>query len=130
MGGHSTGLLRGCVRNVLSGESPQGTIPRRFGNRSCVGAQARQDARWQRERTQPRNRYGQYIHGTAAGDRGSGGVVSASGAAESATAIKGVKARRILVVDDNSDAAALLAVLLELEGHEVQTAADAGEAVN
>jgi CheY-like chemotaxis protein len=56
-------------------------------------------------------------------------VVSAPGATESATAIKGVKARRILVVDDNSDAAALLAVLLELEGHEVQTAADGGEAV-
>jgi CheY-like chemotaxis protein len=57
-------------------------------------------------------------------------VLSAPAAAGSATAIKGVKARRILVVDDNSDAAALLAVLLELEGHEVQTAADGGEAVN
>jgi CheY-like chemotaxis protein len=33
------------------------------------------------------------------------------------------------VVDDNGDAAALLAVLLQLEGHEVQTAADGGEAV-
>jgi CheY-like chemotaxis protein len=57
-------------------------------------------------------------------------VLSAPAAAESATAIKGVKARRILVVDDNSDAAALLAVLLELEGYEVQTAADGGEAVS
>ena len=57
-------------------------------------------------------------------------VPSAPGAAESATAIEAVKARRILVVDDNSDAAALLTVLLELEGHEVQTAADGGEAVN
>jgi CheY-like chemotaxis protein len=57
-------------------------------------------------------------------------VTRAPRAAVSATAIKGVKARRILVVDDNSDAAALLAVLLELEGHEVQTAADGGEAVN
>ncbi|MDB6160682.1 MAG: luxQ 1 [Gammaproteobacteria bacterium] len=50
--------------------------------------------------------------------------------APAAAAIKGVKARRILVVDDNSDAAALLAVLLELEGNEVQTANDGGEAVN
>jgi CheY-like chemotaxis protein len=52
-----------------------------------------------------------------------------SSAAEPATAIKGVEARRILVVDDNDDAAALLAVLLELEGHEVQTAANGGDAV-
>jgi len=51
-------------------------------------------------------------------------------AAKSATTIKGLKARRILVVDDNDDAAALLAVLLELEGHEVQTAADGGDAVD
>jgi CheY-like chemotaxis protein len=57
-------------------------------------------------------------------------VARAPRAAESAVAIKGGKARRILVVDDNSDAAALLAVLLELEGHEVRTAADGGEAVN
>jgi CheY-like chemotaxis protein len=46
-------------------------------------------------------------------------------ATESATA----KTRRILVVDDNDDAAALLAVLLELEGHDVQTAANGGDAV-
>src|SRR3981081_1550233 len=44
--------------------------------------------------------------------------------------VKGHQARRILVVDDNDDAAALLAVLLQLEGHEVQTAADGGEAVD
>ena len=57
-------------------------------------------------------------------------VAKAPRAAESAMALKGGKARRILVVDDNSDASALLAVLLELEGHEVKTAADGGEAVN
>ena len=57
-------------------------------------------------------------------------VAGAPRAAQAAKAIKGGKARRILVVDDNSDAAALLAVLLELEGHEVQTAADGGDAVN
>jgi CheY-like chemotaxis protein len=45
-------------------------------------------------------------------------------------AIVGVQARRILVVDANDHAAALLAVLLQLEGHEVQTAAGAGEAVD
>jgi CheY-like chemotaxis protein len=50
-------------------------------------------------------------------------------AAEPAT-IDGARARRILVVDDNGDAAALLAILLQLEGHEVQTAADGGEAVD
>jgi CheY-like chemotaxis protein len=50
-------------------------------------------------------------------------------AAEPATTMKDAKARRILVVDDNSDAAALLAVLLELEGHEVQTAANGGDAL-
>jgi CheY-like chemotaxis protein len=45
------------------------------------------------------------------------------------TALNRVKTRRFLVVDDNDDAAALLAVLLELEGHEVQTAADGADAV-
>jgi CheY-like chemotaxis protein len=44
--------------------------------------------------------------------------------------LKGETARRILVVDDNGDAAALLAVLLRLEGHEVQTAANGSEAVD
>jgi CheY-like chemotaxis protein len=41
-----------------------------------------------------------------------------------------IKARRILVVDVNDHAATLLAVLLQLEGHDVQTAAGAGEAVD
>jgi CheY-like chemotaxis protein len=44
--------------------------------------------------------------------------------------VKGTAAWRILVVDDNADAAALLAVLLRLEGHEVQTAANGIEAVD
>jgi CheY-like chemotaxis protein len=57
-------------------------------------------------------------------------MASASAAMEAAKAIKGVKARRILVVDDNGDAAALLAVLLQLEGHEVQTAAGGDEAID
>ena len=39
-------------------------------------------------------------------------------------------ARRILVVDDNADAAAFLAVLLQLEGHEVLTAVNCDEAVD
>ena len=37
--------------------------------------------------------------------------------------------KRILVVDDNTDAAQSLAVLLEMEGHEVRTAADGHEAI-
>ena len=48
---------------------------------------------------------------------------------EPAAAVKSGKSRRFLVVDDNDDAAALLAVLLELEGHEVLTAANGGDAV-
>lgn len=44
--------------------------------------------------------------------------------------MQGDKAWRILVVDDNDDAAALLAVLLRLEGHEVQTAANGREALD
>jgi CheY-like chemotaxis protein len=50
--------------------------------------------------------------------------------AEAAPVIESVEVRRILVVDDNGDAAALLAVLLQLEGHEVQTASNGGEAVD
>jgi len=42
--------------------------------------------------------------------------------AEVVPAIQPVKARRILVVDDNADSAASLSVLLELEGHEVRSA--------
>jgi CheY-like chemotaxis protein len=56
-------------------------------------------------------------------------TASTSSAAKPAAVIEGIKARRFLVVDDNDDAAALLAVLLELEGHEVQTAANGGDAV-
>jgi CheY-like chemotaxis protein len=56
-------------------------------------------------------------------------VGEASLPADPVTRTEGASARRILVVDDNGDAAALLAVLLQLEGHEVQTAADGGEAV-
>jgi CheY-like chemotaxis protein len=51
-------------------------------------------------------------------------------ATEPAPATKGVEVRRILVVDDNCELAGLLAVLLQLEGHEVQTAADGGEALD
>ena len=51
-------------------------------------------------------------------------------AAEPAPVIERVEVRRILVVDDNGDVAALLAVLLQLEGHEVQTAANGSEAVD
>jgi CheY-like chemotaxis protein len=56
-------------------------------------------------------------------------AANASRGAQSAL-VSDSKARRILVVDDNGDAAAFLAVLLQLEGHEVQLAADAGEAVD
>jgi len=45
-------------------------------------------------------------------------------------AILDARARRILVVDPNDHAATLLAVLLQLEGHEVQTAGGAGEAID
>lgn len=38
-------------------------------------------------------------------------------------------ARRVLIVDDSRDAADCLAMLLEMEGHEVQTAYDGLEAV-
>lgn len=44
--------------------------------------------------------------------------------------VTGKAAWRILVVDNNGDAATLLAVLLQLEGHEVVTATNGGEAVS
>lgn len=49
------------------------------------------------------------------------------GAPDTASAVKGKgapAARRIMVVDDNPDAAATLAILLQLKGHEAFTAAD------
>ena len=48
---------------------------------------------------------------------------------EAATMTESPCGRRFLIVDDNGDAAALLAVLLQLEGHEVQTSASADEAL-
>ena len=48
---------------------------------------------------------------------------------EAAQAIEGPRGRRFLILDDNGDAAALLAVLLQLEGHEVQTADSGDEAL-
>jgi PAS domain S-box-containing protein len=39
------------------------------------------------------------------------------------------RGQRVLVVDDNTDAAASLALLLEMEGYEVRTAADGQEAI-
>jgi len=39
------------------------------------------------------------------------------------------RARRVLVVDDNEDAANTLAMLLQLEGHEIRTAYSATEAL-
>jgi PAS domain S-box-containing protein len=42
---------------------------------------------------------------------------------------RGVARRRVLVVDDNTDAAISLAMLLEHQGHEVATAHDGAEAV-
>jgi signal transduction histidine kinase len=58
------------------------------------------------------------------------GAATLSSLNETVTPLKTERARRILVVDDNDDAAALLAVLLRLEGHEVQTAADGREALD
>ncbi len=49
---------------------------------------------------------------------------------EEADAAKPIAGRRILIVDDNRDAALSLALMLNLMGNETQSAADGGEAVN
>jgi PAS domain S-box-containing protein len=46
------------------------------------------------------------------------------------TRFAGSVAKRVLVVDDNADAAASLAMLLEISGHEVRTAGDGVEAID
>ena len=56
-------------------------------------------------------------------------VVHDSGAGPAALAGEGAPGRRILVVDDNMDAAESIAVYLRLEGHEVRTVSDAAQAV-
>ena len=43
---------------------------------------------------------------------------------------KGKSARRVLVVDDNSDSREMIAVLVELSGHQPQTAGDGAEAIH
>ncbi len=55
--------------------------------------------------------------------------VAAPGEPDAAPLAEPVCARRILVVDDNSDAAESLALLLKLDGHEVRTAFDAEHAL-
>ncbi len=50
-------------------------------------------------------------------------------AAETAAAAKPVPARRVLVVDDNVDAASSLATLLQLNGHQVRMAHDGATAL-
>ena len=49
---------------------------------------------------------------------------------DSRDAAETVSRRRILVVDDNSDAAESLALLLQIDGHEVRTAFDGVEALD
>jgi signal transduction histidine kinase len=56
-------------------------------------------------------------------------LVSRSESAQEPTAAPAVPACRVLVVDDNRDAAQSVASFLELSGHEVRTAADGGEAL-
>lgn len=62
-----------------------------------------------------RSAFRRYPLQTAAGESGAGG---------------GAAGRRVLVVDDNHDAADTLALLLELMGHETRTAHDGVEALS
>ncbi len=56
-------------------------------------------------------------------------VRTAPAAAESVAAESARSSARVLIVDDNRDAAQSLALMLDLEGHEVRTAADGLEAL-
>ncbi len=56
-------------------------------------------------------------------------VRSAPAAAEDALSEPDRRSTRVLIVDDNRDAAQSLALMLDLEGHEVRTAADGLEAL-
>jgi signal transduction histidine kinase/ActR/RegA family two-component response regulator len=55
--------------------------------------------------------------------------VEAPSAAQAERRARGVPARRILIVDDNADAADTLALMLQLDGHDVQTAYGGAEAL-
>jgi signal transduction histidine kinase/ActR/RegA family two-component response regulator len=57
-------------------------------------------------------------------DTGSGELLS-----NTATAVRAALALRVLIVDDNADAAQMLATVLTLEGNEVRTASNAEEAL-
>ena len=57
-------------------------------------------------------------------------AAEAAGATGSEPARDTARKRRILIADDNADALATMATLLELEGHAVHTAADGEQALS
>lgn len=57
------------------------------------------------------------------------GAADATGQLPSRPVLSSHRSQRVLVVDDNADAAASLVRLLEMEGHTVRSAADGEEAI-
>src|SRR6185369_16903666 len=112
------------LRPVRAGRPAVHPARRRFGHRPVTGAHDGSLARGPGARTQRRTRQGQRIHRQAADPSGAG-----AGAASFARPRR-EQVMKVLVVDDNHDAATSLSMLVDLLGHEVRTAFDGVEALD
>src|SRR5262249_23709871 len=121
---HPAGSAAARVRFVRAGRRVAGTSPRRPGHRSDTGAHSGRAARRPRRGAQRRS-----------GQRQGGPCPSAEPAAEPVPLPAATKSpsalprHRILVVDDNVDAAVSLAMLLRLMGQETEVVHDGPSAL-
>ena len=113
------------VRDVPAGGSHRRTLARRPRDRTVARETDRRAARRHRDRAERGPRPRQRVRRPPAGHRGPRGRIPAKAGPQAAAPAR----RKILVVDDNADAAESLAALLSINGHETRMAHDGPEAL-
>ena len=125
--GHTGRLLAHRVRDVHASGPEHGPRARRAGHRPVAGAAPGRVARRQRQRGQCRHRPGQHLYRPpAAGGAGTGRPGDDGTPQSLPTAAVPF---RVLVVDDNVDAADTLAAVLDIMGHTTQVVHDGAQAL-